>query len=89
MATQMVNEHRFKQDLGLYTKSVFATCIKRLKPLVAKVAKQKQGELDPTAGWSRARKNWVTQLLVRLSEIESQKNIDGTIPDYFNSSKMD
>jgi hypothetical protein len=42
--------------------------IKRLRHVIRKVRKRKQGNKDPSCPWAKARLRWVTQLTVRLGK---------------------
>lgn len=43
---------------------------------------------DPNSDWSKSRLAWSTQLLIRFGKLDSQKDIDGNIPDYFNAELL-
>ena len=85
-----VNKHREEIGADAYTMaSIYRTC-KALQPLYSRMKKVSQGSKDVAAPWSRARYNWVTQLLIRFGMMESVIDpIKGTIKDCFNSAKMD
>ena len=86
--TMMCNEHRRQEQLIALTKAPIEGLIKKMKPLVTKITKTKQGNRDANSPWARGRYGWSTQILVRLGTIEGQKKEDGTIPDYWNPDKM-
>jgi hypothetical protein len=90
-ATQLVNEHRKQQNLVAITKSAVEGLIKRLNPMVQKVERKKQGSgKGVDTPWARARNNWVTQLLIRLGEVEWKPEKEGDpTPDYFNKAKLE
>ena len=53
--------------------------VKRGKKIESKInmgKKRKQGSRDPDAPWSRARVLWMTQLMVQISLIDMQKEVN-------------
>ena len=63
-ACDEINRIHVYDDMHLVTLSCVYGCLQRLSPLITPVKKRKQGSINPEDPW--ARKNWVTQLLVRL-----------------------
>jgi hypothetical protein len=54
-------------DVGLIT---IHQTIKYLGPVIKKVKRRKQGNLNPDSPWAKERLRWVTQLLVMLGKRE-------------------
>jgi hypothetical protein len=67
MAHVLVNKHCFEAGLEPFSLSAVRTLILSLDPVVTPLVKTKQGDTDPGSAWSRARYNWVLQLLIRFS----------------------
>jgi hypothetical protein len=66
MAHALVNKHCYEGGLEPYSLSAVRTLILSLEPVVTPLVKLKQGDTDPDSAWSRARYNWVLQLLIRF-----------------------
>jgi predicted flap endonuclease-1-like 5' DNA nuclease len=66
MAHIIVNKHCYEADREPFSLSAVRTLILSLAPVVTPLIKLKQGDTDPTSAWSRARYNWVLQLLIRF-----------------------
>ena len=94
MTTNMVNEYCRSQNLPSFTIGPVHTAFGKLKPKVCRVKKRPQGSTDPNAPWSRARLNWVTQLLVRFGMLKSSElgslidPVTGELPEYFDKDKL-
>jgi hypothetical protein len=63
-------EERFT-DVGL---STVRRTMNRLGPVLRKIRRRKQGNIDPNSPWAKARQRWVTHLLVRLVNHEFNSN---------------
>jgi hypothetical protein len=66
MAHALVNKHCFEAGQEPFSLSAVRTLILSLDPVVSPLVKLKQGDTDPDSAWSRARYNWVLQLLIRF-----------------------
>jgi hypothetical protein len=66
MAHALVNKHCYEAEQDPYYLSAIRTLILSLDPVVSPLVKLKQGDTDPDSAWSRARYNWVLQLLIRF-----------------------
>lgn len=89
MTTNMVNEFCRTQNVPSFTMGPVHTAFKKLKPKVCKIKQRPQGSTDKDAPWSKARLNWVTQLLIRFGKLESQVDpATGHPPAYFDSEKL-
>jgi hypothetical protein len=66
MAHALVNKHCFEAGHEPFSLSAVLTLILLLEPLVTPLVELKQGDTDPDLAWSRARYNWVLQLLIRF-----------------------
>ena len=71
-----VNWHRRENELEMLSESCVVEAIRRMKPVVKKIKKRKMGSTDPNSDWAIAQKNWCTQLLVRLGEIEMPRPVE-------------
>jgi hypothetical protein len=81
MTTNMVNEFCRVQNYPSFTMGPIQTVFRQLKPKVCRIKKRPQGSTDKNAPWSKARLNWVTQLLIRFGKRPSQVDpITGLIP---------
>ena len=88
-ALSFLNQHLYEQGKPLANKSSVISLMIRLNPKLKRVSKRKQGSSDPDAPWSKARMLTVTQLLVRLGELEvSPEPNTTTIPNKFDRSKL-
>ena len=72
-AREIINLHRDEEDLELYNAATIYSLSKRLTPKVAPVSSTSQGNRDATSAWARARKNWVTQLMIRLGTLKKEE----------------
>ena len=68
-----LNRHRQECNLELLSESTVISAFRRMKPKIRRIKKRKQGSRDPDSTWSRARYEWVTQLLVRLGELDDEE----------------
>ena len=68
--TAIVNEWRREKDATSidFGRSSVYSAVLRLQPRVTQIEPRAQGNTDPTSDWSRARRNWVNQLLLRLRD---------------------
>jgi hypothetical protein len=66
MAHALVNKHCAEAEQEPFSLSAVRTLILSLEPVVSPLEKLKQGDTDPGSAWSRARYNWVLQLLIRF-----------------------
>ena len=83
-----VNKLMREQNETCITLSAVYGCARRLNPLITSVKKRKQGSIDPEDPWCIARKNWVTQLLVRLGVLKYECKDGLSVPTYFDLDKM-
>ena len=92
LAWNLVNFHRQQNEEDSLTYSCVRGLALRMKPKAVPVKARKQGSHDPNSVWARLRLNFVTQVLIRLGKLESQKikGKDGKeyIPEYFDSEKL-
>ena len=79
---------KFRNHEPLLTLSAICGCCRSLKPLVRTVKKRKQGSIDPEDPWSKARKNWCLQLLIRLGIIKYETVNGENVPACFDLAKM-
>jgi hypothetical protein len=69
-AMYKINEYREEEslpDVGLITVCRTMKCI---GPVLRKIRRRKQGNVDPKSPWAKARQRWATQRLVRLGKHE-------------------
>ena len=66
-----VNLHREDQDGESFALSFIHMTVAALNTKLLKVSTISQGSKDATSLWASAKKNWATQLLVRLGNTES------------------
>jgi len=70
LVCEMVNtSRRLKGLMHLGQTAIYNTYL-ALKPVTNWIGDAKQGKTDPTAPWSIARLGWVTQLMVRLGQLD-------------------
>jgi hypothetical protein len=69
----MLNEYRRSEDLPSFTLQHVECAYVKLKPMVCRVKNRPQGSTDMNAPRSRARLNWVTQLLVKFGKLDSSE----------------
>ena len=65
---QNINWHLKESGQEMISLSSVYQGMRRLKPKIHLIQKRKQGSTDPKSAWSRARKDYCTQLLVRLGD---------------------
>ena len=78
-ALYLVNEHLAEEGREGTTMSAILSVIQRLNPQIKRIQKRKQGSSDPKSPWARARKMWVTQLMIRLGTFNMQEKIFGPL----------
>jgi len=69
-ATVIGNNYQLSINSPFITRNQVKGLVKTLQPEVSAVERTKQGSSDPSSPWSMARKNWMTQLLVRFNIIK-------------------
>jgi hypothetical protein len=67
-AMHQINEYREEEHLPDVGLSTVRRTMNRLRPVIRRVKRRKQGNRNPDSPWAKARLRWVTQLLVRLGE---------------------
>jgi hypothetical protein len=97
-ALSYINTWLQSKGKGLWTYWNITSLVQRLNPEWQTVGGQSQGSRDPNSKWARARKGWVTHLLVRfglangIDLTKERTNADGTkeryIPDYYDITKV-
>ena len=69
----IINSH-IKDPKDYITRRSVRTCVSALDPEITAVGGIPQGNYsDPTKPWARARKNWATQLLLRLGHLSADE----------------
>ena len=66
----IANQYLLEQSQDFITRNQLRSLVHRMKPVVSAVEKAKQGSSDPDAPWSKARYNWILQLLVRFGVVQ-------------------
>ena len=75
----ILNQHLTSDGREPATRASIVSVIRRLKPKIVKVEKQKQGSSDETSLWARARYMQTRQFLVRLGEIDDTTGFVGPV----------
>jgi hypothetical protein len=91
-----INEYREEEHLPDVGFSTVHRTTDRLRPVIRRVKRRKQGNMNPDSPWAKARLRWVTQLLVRLGEHvfdhkakEKNEYLNRTeMPTYFNTELL-
>ena len=74
-----MNEHLLSEGRESATRASIVSVIKRCKPKITKVIKQKQGSSDVTSAWARARWMQTRQFLIRLGDIDETTSFIGPV----------
>jgi hypothetical protein len=89
---QFINHWLKKEGQDLITLHQIGSLVSQLNPSVTIIEARKQGSADVNSRWSRARKNWVTQLLIRqghnADDLGVKRNDDGTLPACYDIEKL-
>ena len=71
-----LNEHLVGEGREAATMSSIISVVQRLRPMIKKVDKQKQGSSDPNSDWARARYLFTKQLMIRLGVLADESPYD-------------
>ena len=88
-ALDAINDYREEKGKSLFGKNAVEGALKRMCTKIVAVNKQNHGSDDPESDWSRARCNFVKQLLIRTGEItiddlKKEYGCENNIPAWFH-----
>ena len=69
-AVVITNKYLLENAQDFITYNQLRSLIQCMKPIVSAVKKAKQGSSDPDAPWSKARYNWIFQLLICFGVVQ-------------------
>ena len=86
--TIALNMKKNQMNLPFVTFSAVYGVANRLDPVRRTVKKRKQGSFNPDDKWSKARKGWTKQLLVRLGKLHLNSEDGEEIKACYDITKM-
>ena len=86
--TIALNLKKNQMDLPFVTFSAVYGVANRLDPIQRTVKKRKQGSFNPDDKWSKVRKGWTKQLLVRLGKLKLNSEDGEEIQACYDVTKM-
>ena len=87
-STIALNMKKHEMNLPFVTFSAVYGVANRLDPVRRTVKKRKQGSFNPDDKWSRARKGWTKQLLVRLGKLKLKSEDGEELKPCYDITKM-